>query len=212
MALPLGVALAGCDPSVVGAIKDKEFKCIETARELAGLDVTLPEGGTVRDRVGMALGTHAFVFRVPENQKSVTTYTPDSNGVKGSLGFAFGAGKIRYIEAKKPKIPKGLLLALFCPNRLEVDVSMNFRSEDGAFTESLNSIRCCTGSSNPQKTPTWSIPNGSSRRGFAPSYPFKGEAGPSLFAPPRTSPRKTPSRKAFASTCSGKTRRSKRVS
>lgn len=134
------MALAGCDPSAGGATQDEEFKCIETARELTGLDAPLPEGGTVRDRVGMALGTHAFVFRAPENQKSVTTYTPDSNGVKGSLELAFGAGKIRYIEARKPQIPQGLMLALFCPNRLEVDVSMNLRSEDGAFAESFNTV------------------------------------------------------------------------
>lgn len=143
MALPLGLALAGCDPNeggAGGATKDDEFKCIETVRELAGLDAPMPEGGTVRDRVGMALGTHAFTFRVPDKQKSVTTYTPDSNGVKGSVELSFGAGKIRYIEAKKPQIPEGVGLDLYCPNRLEVDVSLKFRSEDGAFAESFDTV------------------------------------------------------------------------
>lgn len=192
-ALPLGVTLAACDPDFRGAggVKaEDEFKCIETVRELDGLDAALPEGGTVRDRVGMTLGSHAFEFRVPENQKPATTYTPNSNGVKGRLELAFGAGKIRYIESKKPQLPKGLMLALYCPNRMEVEVSMNLRSEDGAFAETLNTV--LHREFNSTQNPNMADPERLKQAWIRAELPLHGRSGsfaiqtPSEFTPENT--------------------------
>lgn len=140
---PICLALSACDavaPRIGGADSDDEYACIETVTELAGLDSALPNGKIVRDLVGPTLGVHEFVLKTPPKQKQVTTYTPDSNGVKGEMELSFGTGKVRYVEAKRPELPKGLALALYCPNRLEVDVSMKFHSQDGAFAEMRNTV------------------------------------------------------------------------
>lgn len=129
------LALCACD---LGSSRDDDYACIETPRELAGIDAPLPDGGTVRDLMGMTLGTHAFVFQTPEGQKSgVTTFTPNSVGVKGVLEISELGAKVRYIESKRPELPKGLQLALYCPNRVEVDAPMKLTSEDGAFAEEV---------------------------------------------------------------------------
>lgn len=138
---PLFLGLTSCDAvSPSSNHGDEEYACIETENELSGLDAPLPDGRSVRDLVGATLGTHRFVFTTPDTQKKVTTYTPQSNGVKGEMEIRFDVGKVRYIEAKRPQIPKGLQLDVYCPNRLEVEVSMMLRSEDGAFAESVKGV------------------------------------------------------------------------
>lgn len=148
-----GSALALCACDDPSDAKDDEYKCIETVQELAGLDAPVPDGPTVRELVGKSLGTRGFTLQGPPNQKPLTTYTPNSDGVKGTLDLAYVSGKVRYIQATRPEIPKGLQLDVYCPNRLEVDVTMKLRSEDGAFAEQVPAIisRELNAAQNPDK-------------------------------------------------------------
>lgn len=130
------VASTGCEPT---QHLGDEYKCIDTATVLSGLDAPLPSGqGTAREYLSKVLGNHAFEFSVPEQQKPVTTYTPDSRGVKGSLDVSLVPGSIRFITSKAPAIPKGLMLDVHCPNRIEAETQAHFHSQDGAFNEQFN--------------------------------------------------------------------------
>lgn len=127
-------ALIACDE----ASKLQEPQCIESKTQVASLDTLLPDGRLARNAIGSALGKHALRFEHQAHPNPVSTFRPNSNGIQGSVELIYNAGGIYYVDSKAPAIPEGLATDLGCPNRVEVEVAVAFKSDDGAFAEAWN--------------------------------------------------------------------------
>lgn len=126
--------LPACDESD----RHEESQCIENKTRITGLDAPLPDGSVARTAMGSALGLHALRFEHQEVPNPVSTFRPNSNGVQGSVELSYSNGAIYYVESNPVKTPKGLMVDQHCPNRVEVDVAVAFKSDDGAFSEAWN--------------------------------------------------------------------------
>lgn len=134
LALSFLLLLPACDETG----RDAGPYCTENKTLIANLDAPLPDGSTARSALGSALGLHALRFEHEAHQNAVTTFSPNSNGVKGSVELRYNAGAIYYVDAKPKKVSSGLALDQSCPNRVEIDVNVAFKSDDGAFAENWN--------------------------------------------------------------------------
>lgn len=138
----LALCLCACDDQTQAeAAAEDRYQCMETVTVLQGLNTSLPGGeGEASHFLGMVPGSYNFVLRRPASQKPVTTFAPNSEGVKGTLVISADASPVRYINAKTPNLPKGVMLDVSCPNRVEMVVKASFRSEDGAFNAQWSSM------------------------------------------------------------------------
>lgn len=109
--------------------------CIENKKAFSELDASLPDGRTARTVFAKALGNHLVSFEEVKDSPGTASFTPNSDGVHGSLDLRHNSGKVYVVDSKEDPKFSGLFPP-DCKNRIELEVQALLKSDDGAFAES----------------------------------------------------------------------------
>jgi len=124
----------------VAACSSSYPTCDETPTTLASIDDVAPTGLTARELLDLAIGTHTYELRWHPSRAQQPARIDTVPMVESSpltLTVAHHGGGIRHIDNQvvEPKRGNTVDLAVTCDPRLEVDVEVSLRTEDGALDE-----------------------------------------------------------------------------
>lgn len=125
-ALPL-VALLGCPNN---GREDLDGPHCEDTPTAVALDEVTDLGFTAQALLDLATGAHDETFR----------WARDGSTTPLALAVTYGAGEARFVDSE-PVYPEGgeqPAIGVICDDRVEVDVTVSFATDDGAFTEVLD--------------------------------------------------------------------------
>jgi hypothetical protein len=108
---------------------------------IADLDTQSPAQLTGRQLLNRALGVHRVVLNRP-TPLNLIHITPESLGVNGTIEIAHAGGAFRHIESifQPCTTDSCATIGVICVNRIELDVIVRVRSDDGAFAEDWNAL------------------------------------------------------------------------
>lgn len=130
--------------------------CIENKVAFSELDASLPDGRTARAVFAKALGNHPVSFEELKDSPGTASFTPNSDGVHGSLELRHNSGKVYVVESKEDPNFSGLFPP-DCKNRIDLEVQVLLKSDDGAFAESWDTTLSETSEGSKSNSKTKSV-------------------------------------------------------
>lgn len=113
--------------------------CRDQPTSIATLDEATPAGVTGRELLARALGEHPMTVAAPEEVAHQVEVTPQSVGATGAIDIRHAGGELRHVKSEEVpctarECPS---IAVYCIDRLELDVSVALSTSDGAFSDNF---------------------------------------------------------------------------